>query len=358
MKLVSVFLFLLVWMGPGYAKSSCGEEVDSLQLIYINGMFTDLSGFWSNANDLDQLQNQKVSLYIPKKNLVMGYQNRDEGTVEQLIQVFLQKLDSAGEMSWEELFWRFINGEGIGSFEATPFFHLWSEAVSEYYQLGTDEDYAGMANALSSHLRGCARTILVSHSQGNFYGDGLFSEMAEGFVFDADWPLADYPMLGQMAIATPSYRVGGHRGGDYADLLGNVTNDTDLVMAGVRATVGALPATFSAEFNIHDWTGHGFYDSYVGQPGQSEAIANRIVGIAYSMVPWPMHDQHAVTSSAMDSFGYSKINRMLDIEFVSGGIYRYYDVPHSIVSGLHEAESKGRYFHQAIRDVFEYERLN
>ncbi|GAA5193613.1 KTSC domain-containing protein [Ferrimonas gelatinilytica] len=340
------------------AEFSCDESVDKLQLVYINGMFTDSSNFLFNGRALDKLQNRMLSGHIPKYAPVVGYRNRDESTVEQLTQVFLQKLEVAGKYSWKDLFWRFIHGDGVGAFEDEPFFLLWAEVVSEYYQLGDDVDYRAMTSRLSGQLSQCARTVLVTHSQGNFYGDGLFSEKVTGYLLGEYWPLAQYPMLGQMAVATPSYRVGGWDGDNHSELLGNVTNNTDLVMLGVRATVGALPPTYSASFNFDDWSGHGFYDSYLAQPGQSEAIAHRITEIALNMTPWPMHDQTAVSSSALDSFGYSEISQILDVEFTSGSIYRYYAVPKSVVDGLHLAESKGRYFYYNIRTDFEYERLN
>ncbi|HCW91821.1 MAG TPA: KTSC domain-containing protein [Marinobacter sp.] len=51
------------------------------------------------------------------------------------------------------------------------------------------------------------------------------------------------------------------------------------------------------------------------------------------------------------------MNELLDIEFGSGGVYRYSDVPDSAFNGLLSASSKGGYFNEYIRDRFSYEKL-
>lgn len=57
-----------------------------------------------------------------------------------------------------------------------------------------------------------------------------------------------------------------------------------------------------------------------------------------------------VVSSDLASVGYE--NGILEIEFKSGGIYRYMNVPEYVYNGLMNADSKGKYFHANIRDVY------
>jgi hypothetical protein len=65
-----------------------------------------------------------------------------------------------------------------------------------------------------------------------------------------------------------------------------------------------------------------------------------------------------VLSSAMRAVGYDSMSRTLDIEFPSGEVYRYHDVPPEMHSGLMAAQSQGRYFHDNIRSQgYRYERL-
>jgi hypothetical protein len=65
-----------------------------------------------------------------------------------------------------------------------------------------------------------------------------------------------------------------------------------------------------------------------------------------------------VESSVLASVGYDAARKLLEIEFHSGAIYRYFGVPVEIHSGLLAAESKGRFFGANIRDKFRSERVN
>jgi hypothetical protein len=55
-----------------------------------------------------------------------------------------------------------------------------------------------------------------------------------------------------------------------------------------------------------------------------------------------------VKSSNLYAVGYDKDRKVLQIEFRSGSVYQYYDVPESIFTGLLNAGSKGRYFNSKI----------
>ena len=66
-----------------------------------------------------------------------------------------------------------------------------------------------------------------------------------------------------------------------------------------------------------------------------------------------------VRSSALRSVGYDQEQRVLEIEFTSGAVYQYFDVPAEVYRGLMAAESHGRYFHQHVRDKsYRYQRMN
>ncbi|HEV7668313.1 MAG TPA: KTSC domain-containing protein [Thermoanaerobaculia bacterium] len=68
-----------------------------------------------------------------------------------------------------------------------------------------------------------------------------------------------------------------------------------------------------------------------------------------------MH-RESVDSSSLSGVGYDSSSRTLEIEFVSGRIYRYQGVPQGIYSALLEAPSKGQFFNREIRDRFPYSR--
>jgi len=59
----------------------------------------------------------------------------------------------------------------------------------------------------------------------------------------------------------------------------------------------------------------------------------------------------------MVTVGYDSGRRMLEIEFRSGAIYRYLEVPEEIYRRLLAAESKGHFFGAAIRNKFRSERV-
>ena len=56
-----------------------------------------------------------------------------------------------------------------------------------------------------------------------------------------------------------------------------------------------------------------------------------------------------VESSAIAGVGYSKRRHILEIEFVSGAIYRYLDVPSAVHRDIMSAESKARFYDSKIR---------
>ena len=70
------------------------------------------------------------------------------------------------------------------------------------------------------------------------------------------------------------------------------------------------------------------------------ASPNRII----SRIP-----RQSVQSSAIAKIGYSKRHHVLEIEFVNGAVYRYFDVPVSVHRDLMSAESKARFYDSNIR---------
>ena len=56
-----------------------------------------------------------------------------------------------------------------------------------------------------------------------------------------------------------------------------------------------------------------------------------------------------VQSTGLAAVGYSRRLHVLEIEFVNGAVYRYFDVPASPYRGLLAAESKARFYDQNIR---------
>jgi len=72
----------------------------------------------------------------------------------------------------------------------------------------------------------------------------------------------------------------------------------------------------------------------------------------------PQIARRPVASSMMRSAGYDDAHAVLEIEFVTGTIYRYHAVPKREWTGLMEAGSKGRYFEAHIRDKYPMKRVS
>ena len=64
-----------------------------------------------------------------------------------------------------------------------------------------------------------------------------------------------------------------------------------------------------------------------------------------------------VSSSNLRSVGYNATTNTLEIEFQSGRVYQYFNVPKSVYQGLMNAASHGTYHHRRIKDRYPYERI-
>ncbi|GAA5072975.1 KTSC domain-containing protein [Lysobacter panacisoli] len=70
-------------------------------------------------------------------------------------------------------------------------------------------------------------------------------------------------------------------------------------------------------------------------------------------------ERRHVDSQALRSIGYDPDRQVLEIEFESGAVYRYFDVPPHLHDGLMAAPSHGEYFSRHIRDAgFDYLQLD
>jgi hypothetical protein len=68
--------------------------------------------------------------------------------------------------------------------------------------------------------------------------------------------------------------------------------------------------------------------------------------------------RHAVESSSITSVGYNARQRILDVQFHSGAVYRYWSVPKEVHAQFLKASSKGRYFSMQIRGKYAFQKLH
>lgn len=66
----------------------------------------------------------------------------------------------------------------------------------------------------------------------------------------------------------------------------------------------------------------------------------------------------SLDSEALHSVGYDAARRVLEVEFSSGRVYQYFDVPRQEVERLLRADSHGAYFSGHMRDRYRYEQVH
>ena len=64
-----------------------------------------------------------------------------------------------------------------------------------------------------------------------------------------------------------------------------------------------------------------------------------------------------VSSSNIASIGYDPASEVLEIEFVNGAVYQYFEVPGVIYDALMSAPSHGVFLNANVKNHFRFERL-
>ena len=65
-----------------------------------------------------------------------------------------------------------------------------------------------------------------------------------------------------------------------------------------------------------------------------------------------------VKSSNLKSVGYDSNEKTLEIEFLNGAVYQYFNVPPEIYNTLMRASSHGRYFNKYIRNKYKFRKIH
>lgn len=64
-----------------------------------------------------------------------------------------------------------------------------------------------------------------------------------------------------------------------------------------------------------------------------------------------------VDSESIAAIGYDDDAEVLEVEFVTGAIYRYRGVSQDVFEDFRQAPSKGAYFNRSIRDAYAWEQV-
>ena len=68
-----------------------------------------------------------------------------------------------------------------------------------------------------------------------------------------------------------------------------------------------------------------------------------------------MMERTIVLSSRIKSIGYE--GQVMEVEFNSGGVYRYDNVPEEVYKGLMDAKQPGKYFDSNVKGKFDYKKI-
>lgn len=204
---------------------------------------------------------------LPKEEWIFDVSYNHDENIFSLFQVFRQR---QGESA--STFWRWLSGLSL----APDWFQdkaLDMAARIDQAQAVRDADLRSHIQRYKSLLLEGNRVLVVGHSQGNFYANAAYSNLAG----DAD----NLPMnaFGIVAVATPSGLVAG--GGPH------ITRTDDLVINAVRLFFwGTLDGNVVNSNTNDDWKNHSFIDAYLNGDRSGPMIANAALATANGLT-WP-----------------------------------------------------------------------
>lgn len=65
----------------------------------------------------------------------------------------------------------------------------------------------------------------------------------------------------------------------------------------------------------------------------------------------------SVTSSNIRSIGYDAQRAVLEVEFTSGDVYQYFDIPQHLYHEFMNASSKGQFLNDYIKYSYRYQKV-
>jgi KTSC domain len=119
-----------------------------------------------------------------------------------------------------------------------------------------------------------------------------------------------------------------------------------LIQAEGKLAIQSFPAPRQALDGIKQLAA---FTVFFGDTSDLEAASTALLG-QIARIP--------VTSSTVKSIGYSDVNRVLQVEFQRGALYRYKDVPTQVFTAFLASESKGTFLNQMIKPFYEYEQVS
>ncbi|WBA14822.1 hypothetical protein [Salinivibrio proteolyticus] len=200
MKKLATILGLMSLFYASTSAAQCEVNVDKLQLVYINGMFTSSEAAKQNVNALNRFQDKYLYTFEKASGVEYSY-NYSETLLLQIAEVAFHKMtDEQYEAGYGRFLNRLVSGKDVSVLEDAAEMLAWfySTVIEKVDSLMQEYDYTAAERVVESQVGKCARTVLVTHSQGNFYGNAVCTSVSYSYVYPNQAALSDYPMLGYM----------------------------------------------------------------------------------------------------------------------------------------------------------------
>lgn len=68
-------------------------------------------------------------------------------------------------------------------------------------------------------------------------------------------------------------------------------------------------------------------------------------------------ERNHVSSSNIAAIGYDSGSETLEVEFLNGSVYQYYNVSEIIYEQLMQSSSKGQFFNTYVKNAYPYSRV-
>lgn len=68
-------------------------------------------------------------------------------------------------------------------------------------------------------------------------------------------------------------------------------------------------------------------------------------------------NKQQVTSSNIESVGYDSDEQTMEVTFLNGATYQYFDVPEEIFTSMINADSVGSYFAKTVKGTYRFSKV-
>lgn len=282
--------FITVTVAPAAWAEICAPGRPGLSIYYVNGILSDLGATLDSAVTLSRSAREFFGTFSSPENCLkqvgVSY-NPAQGFIRDLYESYLQ-LRGAGSSEAEFVEWMLALAEPEGAFLA---------ALLDEFERAQGQVIAGVRDDFVAEYRkniaAGNKVVTVSHSQGNFYANGVHASLYGG---STPLPTRSFGIVG---VATPASEVAG--GGLHTTL------EKDIILRvpgrlgeNVRAGECVGSAGLVSLLSLTELHCHMFIDSYMGLDPPRQKILQDLLAVAGGLqlptvrLPVAQNDQYTM----------------------------------------------------------------